>query len=366
CDALQPQPAHETCRERPLSYSRSFEDLDLVALAQLDDRLLPARPTTLDEPAALRLRLHLDDVHARHLHLEELLDGLSDLRLVGVLVDLERVLAVGDERVALLGDDRGEEDLVGVKAHCASSVSAPARPRTSGRAASVTSTERAQRSAATSSSPGIVTSTLSRLRKDFTRSSSSSVATTSVGRSPQPSRSSAACRVEGASNPDPSRIANVPFVAWLESTPLSAVLRALRLTFTSKLRMPGANATPPPVQCGARVVPARARPVPFWRHGFERPPATRPRLFVPFVPARAAFSSARTVSCTRCGFSSTAKTDSSRETSCAFEPPSTGALGAAIRRSGSPRARPSTPGRSRGRARGCARRRSRARRARAG
>ena len=124
-------------------------------------------------------------------------------------------------------------------------------------------------------------------------------------------------RVDGASKPEPSRIASVPFDAWCESTPRSAVRRALRLTLTSKLRMPGANATPPPVQCGARVVPARARPVPFWRHGFERPPATRPRLFVPFVPARAAFISARTVSWTRCGFSSTAKTDSSRETSFA-------------------------------------------------
>ena len=150
--------------------------------------------------------------------------------------------------------------------------------------------------------------------------------------------------------------------AWCESTPRSAVRRALRLTLTSKLRMPGANATPPPVQCGARVVPARARPVPFWRHGFERPPATRPRLFVPLVPARAAFISARTVSCTRCGFSSTAKTASSRETSF-VEPPMTGAFGAAITRSRSPRARSSPRGRSRGRAGGCARRPPRGRRA---
>ncbi len=186
-----------------------------------------------------------------------------------------------------------------------------------------------------------------------------------MGRSPHDARSSAALRVDGTSKPDPSRIASVPFDAWCERTLRSAVRRALRLTLTSKLRIPGAKATPPPVQCGARVVPARARPVPFWRQGFERPPATRPRLLVPFVPARAAFISARTVSWTRCGFSSTVKTDSSREISF-VEPPITGALGAAITCSRSPGARSSRPGRSPGRAGGCARRPPRGRRAPAG
>ena len=47
-----------------------------------------------------------------------------------------------------------------------------------------------------------------------------------------------------------------------------------------------ANACPPPSNCGARIVPWRARPVPFWRHGFARPPETIPRLFVANVPAR--------------------------------------------------------------------------------
>src|SRR5262249_33648151 len=266
----------------------------------------------LREPAPLRLRLHLDHVHALDLHVEELLDGLADLCLVRVLVHLERVLAIGDERVALLRHHGGEEDLVRMQAHAASSsVVTPARPRTCGSAASEMSTERAQTSDATSSSAGATISTRSRLRNDLITTSSSSVTTASVGRSDHPESNSAAFRVLGVSNPEPSRIASVPLDAWSESTPLSAVRRALRLTLTSKLRMPGANATPPPVQWGARLVPARARPVPFWRHGLERPPATSPRLLVPFVPARAALSSARTVSCTRCGFSSTAKTDSS-------------------------------------------------------
>ena len=36
---------------------------------------------------------------------------------------------------------------------------------------------------------------------------------------------------------------------------------------------------PPPVQIGERDEPARARPVPFWRHGFAPPPRTSPRRY---------------------------------------------------------------------------------------
>src|SRR5215471_15875285 len=45
------------------------------------------------------------------------------------------------------------------------------------------------------------------------------------------------------------------------------------------------------------------------------PPVTRPRDLAARVPARSAFNSARTASCTRCGFTSAAKTDSSSSTS---------------------------------------------------
>src|SRR5215213_4507953 len=81
------------------------------------------------------------------------------------------------------------------------------------------------------------------------------------------------------------------------------------------------------------MVPARARPVPFWRHGFERPPETSPRDFAPRVPARSAFSSARTASCTRCGLTSAPKTASSSSKFFDFLPDasSRGALTATVR-----------------------------------
>ena len=49
----------------------------------------------------------------------------------------------------------------------------------------------------------------------------------------------------------------------------------------------GPKTTPPCRQCGALVEPCRARPVPFCRHGFAPPPATRARFFVDAVPRRA-------------------------------------------------------------------------------
>src|ERR1041385_8961249 len=90
----------------------SFEDLDRLALADLDDRLLPAGLATRSLSAALRLRLNLDDVHGLDVDAEQLLDGLPHLRLVRVRVHAERVLLALDQLVALLGYDRSEQNLV--------------------------------------------------------------------------------------------------------------------------------------------------------------------------------------------------------------------------------------------------------------
>src|SRR2546426_9322346 len=96
------------------------------------------------ETAALRLRLDHGDIHAQDLDVEELLDCLPDLRLVGVGMDAERVGVVFlDLGVALLRHDRSEEDLIRMEAHDAFSL-------TRSRASCVTSTERAHTSAATS------------------------------------------------------------------------------------------------------------------------------------------------------------------------------------------------------------------------
>src|SRR5436190_6781201 len=303
----------------------SFEDLDRLAGPDLHDRLLPAGLAALDEPTALRLRADLDDVHALDVHVEQLLDGLPDLGLVRVRVDAERVAMVAlDLFVALLRDHRCEQDLVGMEAHEALTSTAP-------RAAWLTSSERAQTSAATSISAGVTTWTPARLRNDFAIAAWSSWATTMSGRSfPHASTSSAASRADGSSNESSARTANVPSSACADSAARNAALRSLRLILWPKLVRTW-NAAPPPVQCGARVVPARARPVPFWRHGFERPPATRPRLLTARVPARSALSSARTVSWTRWGFTSAPKTCASSVRSFdLFPSPSrTGALGAA-------------------------------------
>src|SRR4051812_31780694 len=81
---------------------------------------------------------------------------------------------------------------------------------------------------------------------------------------------------------------------------------------------------PPPGHSGDRLEPARARPVPFWRHGLAPPPRTMPRVLVECVPWRRAASSARTDSCTSGSWNSAPNAASSRSTFVV--PPRTGAL----------------------------------------
>ena len=183
----------------------------------------------LDQAAALRLRLHLEDVHARDLHLEELLDRLADLGLVGVLVHAERVLAVGGAGVALLGDDRREDDL-------ARRASARPSPRRAASAASLTTSERAQTTAPTSSSDGATTATRWRLRNDF------AAVSLLVGqhdddrrRRARRPRARAAPAWSRAPRTSPRRRARASRAwAWLASADRSAALAALRFTFWTK------------------------------------------------------------------------------------------------------------------------------------
>src|SRR3954463_5292994 len=95
----------------PLEPLQALEDRDLVARAHLHDRLLPRPRAAGGETAALGLGLDRGGPHFDDAHVEELLDRLADLRLVRVRVDAERVLVVRGEHVALLADDRSDDDL---------------------------------------------------------------------------------------------------------------------------------------------------------------------------------------------------------------------------------------------------------------
>src|SRR4051794_12677687 len=95
----------------PLEPLQALEDRDLVAGAHLHDRLLPRPRAAGGETAALGLGLHRGGPNLDDAHVEELLDRLADLRLVRVRVDAERVLVVRGEHVALLADDRADDDL---------------------------------------------------------------------------------------------------------------------------------------------------------------------------------------------------------------------------------------------------------------
>src|SRR6202162_3768462 len=150
-----------------------LEDLDRVALAELNDCLLPAGAPALDVVALLRLRRDLGHVHRDDLDAEELLNRLPDLGLVSVLVHAERVLAVLDQAVALLGDHGREEHLVRMQAH-------EAVPWTACSTPGLTSRPRPQTTPATSSSEDRTTTTRSRFRNDLTSPASSSLATSST------------------------------------------------------------------------------------------------------------------------------------------------------------------------------------------
>src|SRR5215217_9534607 len=120
------------------SGARSPEDLDALARGEGDDGALGVLALAhLRASAALALALSVDRVHAEDLHVEDLLDGDLDLRLVRLRQHDERVLPGVDQSVALLGDDRGEQDVPGVAdAHAFSSVLASVVPSSVGAVAS--------------------------------------------------------------------------------------------------------------------------------------------------------------------------------------------------------------------------------------
>jgi len=85
---------------------RSLEDLDRLAGAKLHDGLLPAGRVPRNAPRRFAL-LNLNHVDALHVDLEELLDGLADLRLVRRPDAPERVAPARRAGVRLLPTSRG-------------------------------------------------------------------------------------------------------------------------------------------------------------------------------------------------------------------------------------------------------------------
>src|SRR5579884_1376721 len=245
---------------------QSAEDRNRLARADLDDRLLPAPRAPGGVAPPLGLGLHPGRAHVHHADVEQLLDRLPNLRLVGVVVDAEDVLAGLGQGEALLGDD-GADDHLGGLHHSASraasgslsaagsperdrfasilgafaSRSSPSRAPTRsglaaratsvGSAASLTSSDAAPTMSATPASSTGSATAWRRLRKDFPASASPSVRITRVGvGAPQSDSREAARAVAGTSNREASNTASDPRPACSESAERSAARRSLRLT----------------------------------------------------------------------------------------------------------------------------------------
>src|SRR3954451_11424394 len=132
------------CGSPLLGALQALEDRDRVALADLDDGLLPGAGAARGVAPALGLGLHARGADLEHLDVgEELLDGLPDLRLVRLLVHAERVLAELGEHEGLLGDDRADHHLAGLHQDPTYTDSPTARATTSSSARSEISSEAA-------------------------------------------------------------------------------------------------------------------------------------------------------------------------------------------------------------------------------
>src|SRR5688572_21038993 len=99
------------------SSARAREDVDALTGSNADDRALGVLALAEPVAGAASLALAVHGVHRGDLDAEDLLDRDLDLGLVGVGVHHERVLVVVEQAVALLTDDRGDEDVAVVLVH---------------------------------------------------------------------------------------------------------------------------------------------------------------------------------------------------------------------------------------------------------
>src|SRR3989344_6573009 len=121
--------------------------------------------------------------------------------------------------------------------------------------------------------------------------------------------------VFGSATAKLSTIFTSPSFNLRERMEKSAARRIFLFTFCEKSRsLLGPCAFPPPTHNGERVEPCRARPVPFWRHGFLPPPRTSARVFACAHGRRLFASCARTICCTKSGLHFTPKIFSGNST----------------------------------------------------
>src|SRR3990172_7498308 len=265
----------------------AFEKLDLVARFEHHDRLLPAGTPSDDPPPSLLLSGDIHRLDVDHLDLEQFLHRLLDLVLVRPGIHGKRH-GVGGllEQRRLLGYQRPLQNVRDVHFPSTSLILSNAwRVNTSCSYERMSTTLRAE--------------TGSDLNDDRLRIPRASVSLcSSVTRRawvrpsfPATFRNS---RVRG---PARSRLSTSTIrfsLARTVSAERSATFMDFRLTFCSKLRGCGPNTVPPPRSKGERMLPIRARPVPFWRYGFFPPPRTSFRVLVEAFPERFAFRWATT------------------------------------------------------------------------
>src|SRR4051812_26992570 len=174
-------------RTIPLA-DRAAEGLDAVTVSQLDHRALGRLALTEARPGALALALAVRGVHRQHADVEDLLDRDLDLGLVRVRVDEERVPVLVENAVALLGNNRGDDDVarVGDGGHAPASSLLSAdwvptgRPRNSSSASLVKTTSSATSTSYVLSWPASMRCTVRSLRSDSQFSSSRLPSTTST------------------------------------------------------------------------------------------------------------------------------------------------------------------------------------------
>src|SRR5688572_17291033 len=271
--------------------------VDFLARGQAHIGLLPAA-LAADGPAEAPL-FALDVQHRDRvdLDLEHQLDRGLDQRLGGVVGDAEHVLAVlvGDEG-AFLRHYRSEhhrhQPVDGVLLHLSSSSSFAS-------ALLVSSTVAERTRASGLALRTDITWTLIRLREDSSRFSSTSSVSTSTWSKPIAFTFWASILVFGASILNSSTTRMRSSRASCERIEAMPARYILRLTFCEKFSSGElGKILPPPRHSGLEVMPARARPVPFWRHGFLVEWFTAPRSFCAREPMRAFAWKATTTWCT--------------------------------------------------------------------